>query len=136
MNPGFSFSRKLPLLVVEDEALIRAGLVQEFEIAGYQVHAAASADEAVTLLQTGVALAAVVTDLRMPGRLDGLGLVDWLREHRPSLPIIVATGYPIDLQHEPYRTAISAVVSKPYEASQIVSVLAKLGTPENGSHLE
>src|SRR5579884_610320 len=98
MNAVVSFSRKLPILVVEDEALIRAGLVVEFETAGYQVHEAACADEAVVLLQTGIALAAVVTDLRMPGRMDGLGLVAWLRENRPKLPVIVATGYPIDLQ--------------------------------------
>ena len=126
MNPGFALSKKLPILIVEDEALIRAGLVLEFEIAGYHVHEAASADEAVVLLQSGLALGAVVTDLRMPGRLDGMGLVAWLREHRPGLPVIVATGYPIDLKHEPYGAAISAVISKPYRASEIVSVLAQL----------
>ena len=126
MNPGISFSRKLPLLVVEDEALIRAGLVEEFETAGYQVHAAASADEALVLIQSGHPISAVVTDLRMPGRLDGLGLVTWLREHRPNLPVIVATGYPIDLQREPDYAAIRAVVSKPYEVSQILAVLERL----------
>ena len=129
MNSGFALSKKLPIMVVEDEALIRAGLVLEFETAGYQVHEAASADEAVVLLQSGLVLAAVVTDLRMPGRLDGLGLVAWLCEHRPGLPVIVATGYPINLQQEPYR-AIRAVVSKPYQASEIIVVLATLETPE------
>jgi CheY-like chemotaxis protein len=131
MNAVVAFSKKCPILVVEDEALIRAGLVLEFETAGYQVHEAASADEAVLLLQTGIELGAVVTDLRMPGRLDGLGLVAWLREHRPNLPVIVATGYPIDLQREACGDAIRAVVSKPYLASQIVSVLAELDKPES-----
>jgi CheY-like chemotaxis protein len=126
MNPSFSLSNKIPILVVEDEALIRAGLVLEFETAGYEVHEAASADEAMVLLQSNVAISAVVTDFRMPGRLDGLGLVSWLREHRPGLPVIVATGYPINLQREPYGAAVYAVVSKPYNASEIVSVLTQL----------
>jgi hypothetical protein len=41
----------------------------------------------------------------------------------------VATGYPIDLQHERYRDAVCAVVSKPYQASHVVSLLAKLAAP-------
>ncbi len=129
MNAAVPLSKKLPILVVEDEALIRTGLVVEFETAGYQVYEAASADEAVLLLRTEIELGAVVTDLRMPGRLDGLGLVAWLRENRPNLPVIVATGYPIDLQRDTGGGTIRAVVSKPYQASQIMSVLSSLDPP-------
>jgi hypothetical protein len=57
----------------------------------------------------------------------------WLREHRPNVPVIVATGYPIDLQREPYDAAIRAVVSKPYEASEILDVLARLVPPADSN---
>lgn len=126
MNPDCSGSRHFPVLLVEDEALIRMGLVLEFKTAGYEVHEAGNADEALALLQSGVAVCGILTDLRMPGRIDGLGLVSWLREHRPGLPVIVATGYPLDLPRDGRTRGISAIVSKPYKPAGIISLIERL----------
>jgi DNA-binding NtrC family response regulator len=35
----------------------------------------------------------VLSDIVMPGELNGLALARWLREHRPGLPVLLATGY-------------------------------------------
>ncbi len=116
----------MPVLLVEDEALIRMMLAGEFEEAGFRVHEAGSADDAVALLESGVEVALVVTDIRMPGRLDGLGLVAWLADHRPGLPVLIVSGYATPPRTENMNAAIAAVLSKPYNPTHIVSLVADL----------
>jgi CheY-like chemotaxis protein len=125
MMPVPSLANKPPLLIVEDEALIRAGLVLQFESGGYQVYEAANADEALALLQADTCVSAVITDLHMPGRIDGIGLVAWLGKHRPGVPVIVVSGYTIGLGNE-LHMPVSAVISKPYNPAELVAVLEHL----------
>ena len=71
------------MLVVDDEAFILE-LSQRALTDLCEVTTVASADEAQVLLQsTGFDL--IVTDLRMPGALDGLGLYGWAQANRPEL---------------------------------------------------
>ena len=110
------------VLLVEDEALIRMMLAGEFEDAGFAVHEAGCADEAVMLLEEGLEVALVVTDMRMPGQLDGLGLAAWLATHRPGLPVLIASGYATPPKTECVNPAIVAVVPKPYDPSNLASL--------------
>jgi CheY-like chemotaxis protein len=112
---------QLPLLLVEDEALIRMGAAMDLQDAGLQVVEAASGDEAVAMLTGGLLVGAVITDVRMPGSIDGFGVVRWLNKHRPGVPVIIASGYPVDLAIEGMR--VSAVICKPYKARHIISEL-------------
>jgi CheY-like chemotaxis protein len=125
MTPVPAPTGPAPILVVEDEALIRACIVLDFETAGFKVREAASADEAIATLENGIALSAVVTDLRMPGQVDGHFLVQWLAQHRPGLPVIVVSGCAVDLQHD-LALCVAAVVTKPYDGSALVSMLHQL----------
>jgi DNA-binding NtrC family response regulator len=79
------------ILVVDDEEgvreLVKAGLGRK----GYRVAAAASAEEALALLEREEP-DAVITDLRMPG-LPGDELVARLKRERPMLPVVVISGY-------------------------------------------
>ena len=59
------------VLVVEDEPLIRMDVAATFEEAGYKVYEAANADEAVGLLEEFADIHALVTDVDMPGSIDG-----------------------------------------------------------------
>ena len=68
------------VLVVEDEAIIRLMLVDELEDAGFAVIEAEGADAAVAILRNGAKICAVVTDVKMPGSMDGLGLAAWMRD--------------------------------------------------------
>ena len=119
------------MMVVEDEGLIRDMLAQEFADAGFEVFEAGSGDEAVALLSAGVVVGVVLTDVRMPGRLDGLGLVAWLRDNRPGLPIVVTSGYVTPAQVGAINTAIAAVIGKPYAPADVVALVAEtlLGHP-------
>ena len=114
-----------PVLIVEDEDLIREALVMEFEDAGHSVRATGSGDEAVALLSTGVEILAVITDVRMPGDVDGVALASWLKQHRPTMPIIVLTGY-ASPELGSINPNIAAVMSKPCRPGDLVSLVRRL----------
>jgi DNA-binding response OmpR family regulator len=113
------------VLLVEDEAVIRELLAIEFEDAGFQVHDAASADEAISLLG-GLSVGIVVTDLRMPGTLDGTGLIRWLRRHRPNLPVVVTSGHAALAELGEIGVPRELVVAKPYRPVEVVALVGGL----------
>lgn len=109
------------MLLVEDEALIRELLALEFEDGGFEVHQACGADEAVGLLDGGLRVGAVVTDIRMPGRMDGLGLTAWLAQHHPAVPVVITSGYAPSAGVAP----AAAVMAKPYKPSDVVTCVSE-----------
>jgi len=68
------------ILIVEDEALIRFDLIDFFEDAGFRVFEAADADEAIEILERERTIRVVLTDIQMPGSLDGLNLAHYVRD--------------------------------------------------------
>ena len=112
------------VLVVEDEALIRLMLTCEFEDAGFEVHEAGSADGAVRLLEAGLEVAAVITDVRMPGSIDGLGLAAWLARHHPGLPVVIVSGYVTPSEVAGLNPAVAAILPKPYNPVDVVALVA------------
>jgi DNA-binding NtrC family response regulator len=88
-----SAARAFIVLIVEDETLIRLTLAEFLTDCGFEVREAVNADEAlVALAKPDVNIDIVITDVRMPGRIDGFGLAKWVRENRPGLPVMVASG--------------------------------------------
>ncbi|SFB56202.1 Response regulator receiver domain-containing protein [Rhizobium sp. NFR07] len=80
-----------PLLIVEDDGLIRMDLADTLQDAGYAVLEAANADEAwAILLETDVS--ALITDIDMPGSMDGLELARRVCDRWPDCQIIVISG--------------------------------------------
>lgn len=82
----------MALLIVEDEPLVLLGLAEDLQSRGFEVIACASADAALPLLASNSAIEAVVTDVRMPGTIDGVGLARHIREHYPRLPVVIVSG--------------------------------------------
>lgn len=80
------------IMVVEDEVLARLALADELRDRGWSVVEAASADEAVRVLDGGVPVDLVLTDIRMPGSLDGLGLARRLRADFPDIRVLIVSG--------------------------------------------
>jgi CheY-like chemotaxis protein len=110
-----------PILIVEDETLIRVTIADEFERAGISTVAVASADEAVALFEDGKVFSAVITDIGMPGTRDGWGLVRWINQHMPNVPVIVTSGYRTELEKDAH--SVAAVVSKPYDIAKVISLV-------------
>lgn len=114
------------MLVVEDEAIIRLLLVDELADAGLAVIEASSADEALVVLQNGKEIGVVVSDVRMPGSIDGLGLAAWMRDHVPAVPIIIVSGFGLAPNWAAINPAITRVVSKPYAPCKIAGWVREL----------
>lgn len=79
------------VLVVDDDGELRDSLVDCLS-EDYAVLEAESADAAVALL-TKTSVDFVLSDVRMPGAMDGFGLAAWLRANRPGTPVLMMTGY-------------------------------------------
>jgi signal transduction histidine kinase len=80
------------VLAVDDDGLVLTGTVAMLEDLGHRVIAASSGDEALDLVRTNDAIDVVVTDHAMPG-LTGVQFAAEIKTFRPSLPVILATGY-------------------------------------------
>jgi CheY-like chemotaxis protein len=80
------------ILVVEDEALIRLHIADTFRDCGFEVIEAADGAEAIEHLQDHPAIAAVFTDVTLPGKPDGFGVARWVRKNRPHLPVVLTSG--------------------------------------------
>ena len=110
------------VLVVEDDMLIRLMITDELRDRGFGVIEAANADEAVILLQSQAPVDLVFTDVRMPGSMDGIGLAKLVRETRPELKVVVASG---DLPPDVCQ-AIDAFFRKPYDPNMVAKRIEDL----------
>lgn len=109
------------VLVVEDEAMIRMTLVCELEDAGFVVIEAKNADVAMAMLTDRSDIVVVVTDIRMPGSVDGLGLAAWMREHAASVPIIITAAFAELPDIAAINPAIARIVAKPYRLQEVAA---------------
>jgi CheY-like chemotaxis protein len=108
------------ILVVEDEVLIRLVLADTLRDAGYAVVEAANGDEALAVLTSSTPIDVVLTDVNMPGSLDGVGLGRYVRSTRPGLKVIIVSG-----RTAPTATvdAADAFLSKPYEPAHLLAAI-------------
>ena len=79
------------ILVVDDEYLARVTIVDELQDLGHAVIEAASGDEAAVMLER-CRVDLVITDFRMPGRLDGAGLAGLIAENFPAVPVLMMSA--------------------------------------------
>ncbi len=110
------------ILFVEDDDLVRETVVRGLEEAGFEVLVAASGDRALAMLDAGLEVDVAFSDIVMPGKISGIDLAGILRERRPGLPVVLATGY------TDQRVTVPGVqvLAKPYEIEQLTALLAGL----------
>ena len=116
------------VLIVEDDPILRFSLATEVGQAGFRVREAATADEAETVLDTGVRIDVVVTDVEMPGSRDGIALAKTVRAFHPNMKVIVASGVapPADIVG-----IADAFFGKPYDTDRVIyRIRSLLGRPE------
>jgi two-component system, response regulator PdtaR len=115
------------VLVVEDDWLLRLVAVENVEEAGFIAVGAANADEAIVMLEQRGDIAAIITDVDMPGTMDGLKLAHAVRRRWPPIKIIVVSGKThvsdADLPSDAH------FFSKPYSVSNMISELRLLLSP-------
>ena len=81
------------ILFVEDDRDVLAVGMATLEEAGYRVQGAASADIAAILLEQGLRFDLLITDIVLPGKLDGFGLADLAHRLVPEMRIIYSSGF-------------------------------------------
>jgi CheY-like chemotaxis protein len=112
------------ILIVEDEFLIRATLVEVLEDEGYSVVAAESGEAAMELVRADSAIAVMMTDMHLAGAMDGVTLAAAARGVRRTLPVVFMTGRPDRVPA--LNPATEAMVSKPYTSGDIIAAITRL----------
>ena len=115
------------ILLVEDEWLIRSMVAEVLREDGFAVREAGDSDQASTLIvEDPDAYTLLVTDIHMPGRLDGIGVARLLRARRPNLPVIYATGRPDVLNVLQPLGAKEVLLRKPFALFELLSAARQL----------
>jgi CheY-like chemotaxis protein len=104
-------SARATILMVEDNADVRLMGATLLEEAGFEVHQAADADEALSMILEGLGFDLLFTDIVMPGAMDGVALAAEVRRLQPGVPVLLTTGWGdrandhggLELIGKPYR---------------------------------
>ncbi|MDB5523106.1 MAG: Two-component response regulator protein [Rhizobium sp.] len=119
--------RRIAVLVVEDEALLRMGIVDELHDAGFEVYEASNAIEAIALLAANSRIELMFTDVDMPGGDDGLKLAAAVRDRWPPIKIIVTSGLRnVDIDSLPVE---SRFMPKPYNPDTVIRSIREMTEP-------
>jgi CheY-like chemotaxis protein len=109
------------VLVVEDEFLIRMLVADELRSLGFTVIEAGSADEAVPILLSDAPVHVLITDVRMPGSMDGVELARRARRARPAIKVIMTSGHGPDVP----RGAADAYLAKPFDVGEVIQLISR-----------
>ncbi|MFM0194766.1 ATP-binding protein [Paraburkholderia strydomiana] len=121
----------LRILLVEDNEEVAAGTEALLQMMGHQVTCVFNADMALRLLRDAYAQRArtgepvpfelVLSDIHMPGALNGIDLAEAIRTLDVTLPVILVTGYAEELDRA--RHVNVRVLSKPFDIALLESLL-------------
>ena len=81
-------------LVVEDEWLLRMHLVDELNDAGWQTLEAGTGEEGLAVMDREPKIDFLITDIRLPGTVDGWGVAERFRAAHPGAPVIYVSANP------------------------------------------
>jgi CheY-like chemotaxis protein len=109
------------ILIVEDEALVRISMAEEFRDSGFRVLEACNAEEALQIFGASEPIELMISDVNMPG-MDGVALAIWVQSNFPDVRIVMVSGAASN------RTAITGVVfiEKPFALDNIVRIVRSL----------
>ncbi len=121
--------RPLTILLVEDDPSV--GAVTETMLAdfGHKVHRAANADEALRILWSESELDVLFSDVVMPGEMNGVELAKQAATHRPSVKVLLTSGYAGESLDESLAQGAWPFLRKPFLSTELAEALLRL-TPE------
>ena len=110
------------ILFVEDDPLIREFTAEALRDEGYDVIQASNGEEALEWCKQQVA-DLLVTDIKLPGEVDGWQIAERCREHDPRLPVIYATGFS-PVMARPVADSLS--LKKPYHPVEMLDAIRQV----------
>jgi putative nucleotidyltransferase with HDIG domain len=113
------------ILVVDDEPAVRSIVAALLDRSGYTASTAASASEAIGLMQQGVPFDIVLADIMMP-EIDGLTLLDRICADFPGTPVVILTAvHDIHVATNAFRRGAVDYLLKPFERADLLSVTSR-----------
>jgi len=122
--PPAPLSRRLRILVVEDDNDVIGATAETLRDAGFEVVTAATGAEALQVLKSGVRVDVLFTDVMMPGGLDGVGLAEAGLKARPDLKVLLTSGYSEAALQEHLHDL--PILAKPYHRDELLRRLQGL----------
>ena len=116
-----------PILVIEDEPSVIAFLRAALERKGYAVKNASSGLEGLQRLSQG-SYGGVISDIRMPGAINGAEVHAWIQKNRPELSskIILISGDTANSDTQAFLAQSGTpCIEKPFRVQQLISVVEK-----------
>ena len=116
-----------PILLIEDEPSVIAFLRAALERKGYAVVDAASGAEGLERLTDGK-FTGVISDIRMPGSVNGAEVHAWIQKNRPELKarIILISGDTANSDTQAFLAQCGApCIEKPFRVQQLISIVEK-----------
>lgn len=115
------------VLLIDDEPAIRMVLTEVLTDAGYNVIEAADGPTGLRLLESAEAVDLLITDVGLPGGIDGLQVAQLGRKQRPGLKVLLITGYAerAALSNTPLSTGMS-ILTKPFEMMMLTAKIRAL----------
>ena len=111
----------IAILIVEDDVLVRMVAGDILTDAGFRVHEADDASEAVTLLEARTDIRVVFTDWNMPGDMDGIDLAHLVSKRWPKVGILVTSG---KMHPNPWDLPAGVqFLAKPYRPLALIEVV-------------
>ncbi|WNC91796.1 response regulator [Paraburkholderia sp. FT54] len=110
------------VLLVEDNEDVAAGVAAVLETFGCEVRHEPTADQALDVLAGGARFELVLSDIQMPGKLNGIDLAEKVRSAWPSQKIALMTGYADELDRA--RRLGVAILAKPFNIDELHALVA------------
>jgi len=115
------------ILVIEDEPSVSAFVKAALERRGYAVVEASSGTDGLAKLQS-TSFTGVITDIRMPGSINGADVHDWIRKNRPELSnrIILISGDTANSETQSLlASSPTPCLEKPFRVQKLISTVEK-----------
>jgi CheY-like chemotaxis protein len=112
------------ILLVEDDPMLRLGACAVLMDAGYEVLEAADGDAAIAILEADSDISLMISDIQMPGTLDGVALAHAVRRRWPPIEVLLTSGRYIPGPGElPERVRY---LPKPFAAPELLAEVDQL----------
>ena len=120
-------SEGVRILLVEDEVAVADVLTSALRNAGYKIHVARNGEDALEIFAGDPTFDLLLTDVVMPGKLQGTHLSRELRAICPSLPVILMTGYASEATvHGDGHRPEDVRLMKPVRRSDLIAAIESL----------
>jgi len=113
---------------------VRMGIAEHLRDAGFTVIEAINGEEARTVLEAGVHVDIVFSDVMMPGAMDGLALTEWISQLSAPPAVVLTSGVPATLGDARSKfPQIKAVLTKPYSYDDLERLARELAPKRDQS---